>query len=75
MRKSEIRTLVREEFNTYLTETLAKRDFIEMAREIRQAPSQYRTVLMAFAIKLAKGQNPRFDEDRFKAAVETGKGI
>lgn len=73
--RTEIQSLVREELKRHLTEELTKKDFITMAREIRRANPQYRDVLTNFAIQIAKTQNPRFDEQRFRDAVETGKGV
>jgi len=58
-----------------VNEELTKKDFILMAQEIRKAAPQYHDVLTRFAIVLGKAQNPRFDEARFRAAVESGKGI
>ena len=71
MNLKQLRGLIRESLN----EELTKKDFILMAREIRKASPQYQDVLTRFAIIIGKNQNPRFDEDRFRAAIETGKGI
>lgn len=73
--REEIREMVMEELKSYIKEELTKKDFIQMAREIRRASPEHHKVLTAFAIQLAKSQNPRFDEARFREAVETGKGI
>jgi len=71
MKKSQLQEMIRGQIN----ESMTKKDFILMAREIRKAAPQHRPILTAFAIVLGKNQNPNFDEERFKAAVETGKGI
>jgi len=75
MKKSELRKIIKEEIRRTLYETLTKKDFKAMAREIRNAAPQYQEVLTNFAITLAKKQNPRFDEQRFREAIKTGKGI
>jgi hypothetical protein len=58
-----------------INEELTRKDFVLMAQEIRKAAPQHQDVLTRFAIVLAKTQNPRFDEERFRAAIESGKGI
>ena len=68
-------TELREEIRGQINEAMTRKDFQMMAREIRKVSPQHRAVLTAFAIILGKNQNPRFDAERFKAAVETGKGI
>jgi hypothetical protein len=75
MNRKRLREIIAEEHQKYLFETLTKKDFIMMAREIRKVNPQYREVLTKFAIILGKSQNPQFKEDRFRQAVETGRGI
>jgi len=71
MKLNELKEIVRGEIN----EALTRKDFIMMAREIRKAAPQHHDVLTRFAIVLGKNQNPRFDAQRFRDAVETGKGL
>ena len=71
MKRSQLQEMIRGQIN----EAMTRKDFQLMAREIRKASPQHRAILTAFAIILGKNQNPRFDEKRFKDAVETGKGI
>ena len=73
--KTIIRHIIKEELRTRLSEELTKKDFIQMARLIRQSAPQYHEALTEFAVTLAKTQNPRFDEARFREAVKSGKGI
>lgn len=75
MDRNRLRELIREEYQKYLFEIMTKKDFIEMARYIRAQPASHREVLTKFAIEISKKQNPAFKEDRFRQAIETGKGI
>lgn len=75
MKLNEIKRIVREEIavrnmvKQQLDEGMSRKDFIMMAQEIRKASPQHRAVLTAFAIVLGKNQNPQFDAERFKDAV------
>lgn len=75
MNLNEIKQIVHEEIDIRkdekqrLNESMSRKDFIMMAQEIRKASPQHRAVLTAFAIVLGKNQNPQFDVERFKDAV------
>ncbi|KKM18225.1 hypothetical protein LCGC14_1667870 [marine sediment metagenome] len=75
MKLNEIKRIVRQEIvarskmKQQLHEGMSRKDFIMMAQEIRKASPKHRAVLTAFAIVLGKNQNPQFDVERFKDAV------
>lgn len=77
MNLDKLRAIITEEITKRqpLQEGMSKKDFIAMAQQIRASRASDRSVLIDFAIRLAKTQSIRFDEKRFRNAIETGKGI
>jgi hypothetical protein len=77
MNLDKLRKIISEEIirRRPLQEGLSKKDFIAMAQQIRASRASDRPVLIDFAIRFAKTQSIRFDEKRFRNAIETGKGI
>jgi hypothetical protein len=52
-----------------IKESLTKKDFVAMAKYIKQQPHSDQQKLIDFAVMLSKQDNPRFDEVRFKKAI------
>lgn len=79
MNLDKLRTIISEEIirkgKQPIQEGLSKKDFIAMAQQIRASRASDRSVLTDFAVRFAKTQSIRFDEKRFRNAIETGKGI